>query len=287
MTSAPVTAFLRPAKRVSPLSKRLPPSSIVLSPEAKSYPVPVWSGLISAKHRDAMGISLWTFLWLLDRITTERDGWGIVLGGKPVKDTEIAKCLGVHKNAVHAERERLLEREYITARRTPYGFVYQVRKSRKFGIWSKKRVTGSCDSPPERVTGSCGSEPQEVVIPESQDPVITKKTQQLKYSSDAAVVPQAATATDPDDHWKAIGCGLAMGTREFRNIWKFFHGNRNGAPISEAMERTILRAQDRNISIPRPFYEAKRRVEADETKQRTSIAESRMLTADDIEPKER
>ena len=140
----------------------------------KSYPFPVWSGILTRRHRAAIGISVWTFLWFLDRVTAEKYGWGIVLGGKPVKDREIARCLGVHENSVRRDRRALLSGRYIECTRTPYGFTYRVRNSRKFGVWGKKRVTRSCDSE-ER-------ESQEVVTPESQEVVNVDQTMQLDHA---------------------------------------------------------------------------------------------------------
>jgi hypothetical protein len=158
---------------------------------SKSYPFPVWSGLLTQKHRMAMGVAIWTFLWFLDRVTAEKDGWGIVLGRKPVKDREIAQCLGVHENSVRTDRKKLLKGQYIECKRTPYGFVYRVRNSRKFGIWGKKRITESCDS---RVTENCQShrgDSQKAITPDSQETVETKKTMQL----DHAVRPCSQTNT--------------------------------------------------------------------------------------------
>jgi len=176
-----------------------PPSATVLiraeetalQPESKSYPFPVWSGLLSRKHRGQMGTAIWMFLWLLDRVTKERDGWGIVLGGKPIKDKEIAQFFGLHVNSVRSERTILLDGGYIEARRTPYGISYRVRNSRKFGIWGKKRSTGNSHSLNQRPTEICEGEPQKTVE--------TKKTMQL----DHAVKPTPASDDGFDSFWAA------------------------------------------------------------------------------------
>ena len=187
------TAFMRPAARILPSGERrpwtdasatlpdfVPPIDtrpVVAQQDSgglkskKSFPFPVWSGLLTVKHRRALGISVWFFLWLLDKVTFEEGGWGIVLGGKPVKDREVAKDLGVHVNTVHFDREALLTGKYIECRRTPYGFTYRVRNSRKFGIWGKERSTRSCDS--------LQRDPQKLVSPDPQEVVETKKTMQL------------------------------------------------------------------------------------------------------------
>ena len=140
----------------------------------KSYPFPVWSGLLTRKHRKAIGIAVWFFLWLLDRVTRDENGWGIVLGGKPVKDEEVALELGVHINTVRSDRVTLCDGKYIQCTRTPYGFSYRVRNSRKFGIWGKKRPTETC--------GSQDRDQQGPVAPDRQVPVETKKTMQLVHA---------------------------------------------------------------------------------------------------------
>jgi hypothetical protein len=196
-----VPACFRPGARTLPVSGRRigvggyvvfrerpspKPSNLTLltdvSAPSRSYPFPVWSGLLTQKHRTAMGPAIWTFLWFLDRVTAEADGLGTVLGGKPVKDREIAQRFGVHKNSVRADRKKLLAGGYIVCKRTPYGFVYRVRNSRKFGLWGKKRVTENCDS---RVTENHQlqtRDSQKAVIPESQESVETKKTMQLDHA---------------------------------------------------------------------------------------------------------
>lgn len=202
---APLTAFFRPSARTLPISGRriglgspcppgrwhsptktgwpAPVTDVSEDPPVKSYPFPVWSGLLARKHHVAMGVAIWTFLWLLDRVTADVEGWGTVLGGRPVKDREIAQNFGVHQNSVRADRKKLLAGKYIEGKRTPYGFVYRIRNSRKFGIWRKRRVTENCDS---RVTENCQSEKRDSlksVTPESQKNVETKKTMQLDHAA--------------------------------------------------------------------------------------------------------
>jgi hypothetical protein len=129
-----------------------------------------------------MGPAIWMFLWFLDRVTAEADGWGRVLGGKPVKDREIAQHFGLHENSVRTDRKKLLAGSYIACKRTPYGFVYRVRNSRKFGVWGKKGVTEHCNS---RVMENCQSpsgDSQRAIAPESQKAVETKKTMQLDHA---------------------------------------------------------------------------------------------------------
>ncbi|MHB8499705.1 MAG: helix-turn-helix domain-containing protein [Candidatus Acidiferrales bacterium] len=61
--------------------------------------------------------------------------------------------------------------------------------------------------------------------------------------------------------WKAIGTDR-LGTPKFRVQWEFFFAHRNGNTLSDAMERCIQQCQSSTITVPKPFYDAKRAVEA-------------------------
>jgi hypothetical protein len=117
----------------------------------RSYPIPVWSGIL--EHREKIGSALWEFLWCLDKITSEKDRIGRVLGGRPVKLSEIATALENkvcgrksdhgYMRTVRRNMEKLEGRGYIRRRRTPYGHVIEVVNSLKFNIWRKERVAQS------------------------------------------------------------------------------------------------------------------------------------------------
>jgi len=102
-----------------------------------SHPLPLWSGIM--EHCGRIGSALWEFVWCLDKITEERDGTGIVLGGAPVKIRQIAADLDRGEHTVRRNLDRLEGENYISRTRTPYGFSIRVRNSQKFQIWSKKR----------------------------------------------------------------------------------------------------------------------------------------------------
>lgn len=226
-TTVPIVSgdsrFLRPAE---PLRPKLIRTSAKPLP-AGSYPFPLWSGLITAKHREAIGLAIWTFLWFLDRVTADVEGWGIILGGKPVKDTEIGSQLGIHRNAVSADRKKLLKGHYISAKRTPYGFVYRVRNSRKFGVWGKKRCTTSC-----------ASDAQDPVHPDARKPVQTKKTMQLDHAVDAAGPNKNPLLSPEDSVWTFLRirpCGPVPFQELLESGWK----SRNGGPYSRLIGETI------------------------------------------------
>ena len=270
--------FLRPVKRVRLLFRNSGPK-LPLGVE-RSYPIPLWSGLIRAKHRKAIGTAVWTFLWCLDRVTADVDGWGIILGGKPVKDIEIGSQLGIHLNTVSADREKLLEGHYISAKRTPYGFVYRVRNSRKFGVWGKKRSTTSC-----------GSDPQLSVDPDPQDPVETKKTMQLDHAVDAAGKPKDWPPSPEDSVWtylKISPCGPTPFRVFLESRWK----SRNGGPYSILIGETLDAWEAAEGQVPprcRPLFQALSALRQQEQLRPEQPGERthRIPTAADCRPKER
>lgn len=109
--------------------------------EKDSHPIPVWNGIFD--HQERIGIALWTFLWLIDRIPkdAEQNSVGKVLGGKPVKIREIQESIkGATYQMVRDQLDLLAEHGYITKKRTAYGFVIAVQKSQKWGVWAKKEI---------------------------------------------------------------------------------------------------------------------------------------------------
>jgi DnaD/phage-associated family protein len=113
----------------------------------ESFYFPVYSGLLTAQHRERIGPAIWEFLWLISKVTKEieEDGetWGIVLGGKPVKLAEIAAELGGSERTVKRNIARLKDEGYIEAIRAPYGEIYKVRKSKKFARKNRSAKNGT------------------------------------------------------------------------------------------------------------------------------------------------
>jgi hypothetical protein len=102
-----------------------------------SYAIPVWNGLL--EHRKQIDGAIWLFLWLLDAVTNEKDDVGFVHGGAPVKVAAIAQALEFDEWTIRQHFKKLEEGGYIRRRRTPYGYVIHVVKSRKFGVWHGHR----------------------------------------------------------------------------------------------------------------------------------------------------
>ena len=55
--------------------------------EKDSRPIPLWNGPFDRYGR--IGKPIWTFAWLIDRVTKEIGGIGRVLGGAPIKIGDI------------------------------------------------------------------------------------------------------------------------------------------------------------------------------------------------------
>lgn len=103
-------------------------------PEAFYFPI--YSGLLSPEHREQIGPAIWEFLWFISKTTKEfQEGdetLGIVLGGKPIKHSEIAEELGISESTVKRNVNRLKINHYIESKRAPYGEIYIVKNSKKF-----------------------------------------------------------------------------------------------------------------------------------------------------------
>ena len=53
-----------------------------------SYYIPITNTLLEAKHIDSMGLSIWLFMWFIDRMTKiDGNGNGKVLGGRSEEHT--------------------------------------------------------------------------------------------------------------------------------------------------------------------------------------------------------
>jgi len=108
-----------------------------------------------------MGMSLWVFIWLIDKTTleyTDEHGvrWGRVLGGKPIKYQDIVNNLKISLRTAKYYIATLRRENYIRIKRHSYGIAVEVRNSRKWVSRSAK----SCPSIPEV---------QDVGSPEVQD----------------------------------------------------------------------------------------------------------------------
>jgi hypothetical protein len=232
-----------------------PPIQISLSPQEgaekqgrstprSSYPLPFWSGFFEKKHYQAMGGGpAFLFGYLVDKTTKENcadDGKvGIVLGGKPIPDTAIAKHYDISLKTVARFREILIREKYIQCQRTPYGYRYTVRKSKKFGIWSKKKRE-------ERSDNTVQSEALEIGqnCPKRSDKSVRNKED---HAVDHAVKQQPASSAQTEDSvWQFLKiepCGPPL----FQSLLKSRWASRNGGlySINQLPQGAVLRSRSR------------------------------------------
>jgi hypothetical protein len=219
--------------------------------DGNSHPLPLWSGIM--EHCGRIGPALWEFVWLIDKITEERDGLGLVLGGAPVKIKQIATDLGRGEHTVRRNLDRLERENYIDRTRTPYGFTARVRNSRKFQIWSGKenvKIGHSLERDRPNMT---------VRVAKYDGENVTFG----RNKEDAVVDATVDAAEEGSSAWAAIGTAK-LGTLRFRAKWEFLFAHRNGNSVADAMERCIVSCQEARIPVPKPFYDAKRIVERKE-----------------------
>lgn len=105
--------------------------------------ITISNGLLEGNHQKKMGTAVWQFMWLLDKVTKiGDDGWGWVLGGKPINLKDFGKA--VTTNTVSRNLQSLKRAGYIIMTRTPYGLVIKVAKA-------KKRFTKNGESHTKRI----------------------------------------------------------------------------------------------------------------------------------------
>lgn len=108
--------------------------------------ISIKNDLLEKKHFDAMGSSVWLYMWLIDKVTSiSEDGVGKVLGGKPIKHEDFKDNLDLNRRTYIRYVQQLEEAGYITTLRTPYGLVFHVTKAKKLFGSPKKPVEKRSD----------------------------------------------------------------------------------------------------------------------------------------------
>jgi DNA-binding MarR family transcriptional regulator len=109
-----------------------------------SYPFTTYSGLLEPTHYKRIGAALWLFLWCISSTTkeVEKDGvtWGVVLGGKPHKLSDLSNLFGVEDRTVSRWLKTLEEHQYIQITRAPYGLIIELKNSKKYRERSDNNV---------------------------------------------------------------------------------------------------------------------------------------------------
>ena len=112
--------------------------------------IEITNTLLSPEHCENMGVSVWLFMWYIDKITIiNKDGKGKVLGGKPIKYDDIKKDLGITRKRYVMWLSSLRKGGYIETVRTPNGVSVSVIKAKK--RFNKR--TGKLENKPESDVG--------------------------------------------------------------------------------------------------------------------------------------
>lgn len=91
--------------------------------------ITVSNGLLEGDHQKKMASAVWQFMWCLDKLTSiNEEGEGKVLGGKPIKLTDIH---GSSERTNSRNLNKLEKMGYIKLIHTPYGISIRVMKAKK------------------------------------------------------------------------------------------------------------------------------------------------------------
>jgi hypothetical protein len=256
--------------------------------DEKTYRIHVSTGIF--EHCPDMLDSVWLFFWYIDRTTEESNGEGRVLGGMPIIDSRPASELRMPVKTIRRWRLHLGGKGYIRILRTPYGHVVTLLKSKKWN-WGPTLVqpekTGARDFPKGEIStkeiphsGHSDLPNGAVRLPVSGSQI----SRNGKYKEDKAVqdrdraVDKATAAAalllkrGKEPEWKDLKLA-PCGSEEFQVVWeKIFVDSREDESLSNVMERCIIACRQSNIPVPKPFFDAKRRVES--TEQREAVGAS-------------
>jgi hypothetical protein len=98
----------------------------------KGFGIEIKNDLLDPKHFERMGISVWLYMWLIDKMTSiSEEGEGKVLGGKPIKFEDVGPEIGISERTYNRWISMLEKGKYIKTLRTPYGLVLTVLKAHK------------------------------------------------------------------------------------------------------------------------------------------------------------
>lgn len=219
-------------------------------PGEVNHMVPFSTGGLRPPHVKQIGPAYPLFLLLEDMVTTGEGKDGFVHGHAPVKDSDLAASLGIHEKTAGRWRRRLAKHKYIEARVTATGYKLTVRKSKKWEMKTElKRRSGSAPTQSTSAPRRSGSVPASETYPLGQ------------IKEDVGETAAALKSLNP---WNPLGSNLPMGSAPFQALWGHYYATRNGHLLSEAMEMCIQASGSRGVKVPPPFFEAKRRVEAQE-----------------------
>lgn len=83
--------------------------------------------ILTHEHKE-IGVALWSYMWLVQRITDDSPDGGLVAGGQPVKLEDIARDIGLEVKAIQRQIALLKAGRYIRARKCSHGIIYVVER---------------------------------------------------------------------------------------------------------------------------------------------------------------
>lgn len=111
-----------------------------------TYDIGLQSGILDEKHMKQMGMAIWLYAWLIRKSTKNQDGVSLVLGGKPIKHSDVVE-LNLTRRTYTRYLAVLQKYGYIEQpKRTPYGLIIRVTKGKKVFKVTKNRVDNSGSS---------------------------------------------------------------------------------------------------------------------------------------------
>lgn len=121
------------------------------SKQARHYTFPISTEMLTPENVVRVGDAVWSFLWCVDRTTSEvmRNGEcrGRVLGGYVVPTGRISAELGLPEKIVREQLEKLADLQLLTLIPRDDGYIIEVRRSVK---WQNRKAATVTAPGPER-----------------------------------------------------------------------------------------------------------------------------------------
>jgi hypothetical protein len=129
--------------------------------------------------------------------------------------------------------------------------------------WTRKKLRAkNSEVTPERLQSDSGPTPAQSKSKRTEKEADEEKRKEIVATTAARLLEKTK-----EESWREIEA-RPCGSAEFQNGWERMYGERpDSEELSNTMERYIQACGGAGISVPRPFYKAKRRVENRELKQ--------------------
>lgn len=96
------------------------------------YFISITNNLLEDKHYEAMGQSVWLYMWLIDKMTDISEGQGIVNGGYPISYEQVRTNLpSLSERTYHRMVATLRDAGYINTVKAKYGLYITINKAKK------------------------------------------------------------------------------------------------------------------------------------------------------------